>query len=67
MPAEFVGAALGQRGSNATEIALPALTVSGRGMTGTDPVPGLVARVSATATKTDTPVIAVPQAVSVIP
>ncbi|MEG7750670.1 TonB-dependent receptor plug domain-containing protein, partial [Listeria monocytogenes] len=48
-------------------IALPALTVTGRGMTGTNPVPGLVARVSATGTKTDTPLLAVPQAVSVIP
>ncbi|SFL70711.1 TonB-dependent siderophore receptor [Methylobacterium pseudosasicola] len=54
------------RGDGA-EIVLPALTVSGRGITGTDPVPSIVARVTAAGTKTDTPLITVPQAVSVIP
>ena len=65
--AEAERAAVHERPGTDAAIALPALTVTGRGMTGTDPVPGLVARVSATGTKTDTPLLAVPQAVSVIP
>ncbi|WP_245450730.1 TonB-dependent siderophore receptor [Methylobacterium brachiatum] len=65
--AESKTAAVHEHPGTDAAIALPALTVTGRGMTGTDPVPGLVARVSATGTKTDTPLLAVPQAVSVIP
>ncbi|TXN43727.1 TonB-dependent siderophore receptor [Methylobacterium sp. WL7] len=66
-PVRSVRVAVPPGGEKDADIALPVLTVTRRGMTGTDPVPGLVARISATGTKTDTPLIAVPQAVSVIP
>ncbi|HWB50396.1 MAG TPA: TonB-dependent siderophore receptor [Stellaceae bacterium] len=49
-------------------MALPAVQVEGQGSTetATGPVQGYIARQSATATKTDTPLLETPQAVSVI-
>ncbi len=47
-------------------IPLPTLNVEGSGETARGPVPGYVARRSATATKTDTPLVETPQSISVI-
>jgi iron complex outermembrane receptor protein len=52
---------------DAASIDLAAITVAGRRQRGTDPVEGVAARVTATGTKTDTPLIEVPQAISVVP
>lgn len=50
----------------ATHAELPAVTVRGNAETATSPVYGFVAKRSATATKTDTPVMETPQSISVI-
>nr|WP_246513217.1 TonB-dependent siderophore receptor [Azospirillum picis] len=46
---------------------MPAVTVTGQGETALTPVTGYVANQQATGTKTDTPLIEVPQSISVIP
>ena len=48
-------------------IVLPTISVTGRRERGTDPVDGIAARITSTGTKTDTPLVEVPQAISVIP
>lgn len=58
------GSALAQQ-AQGTEVLDP-ITVYGRGETATGPVPGYVAKRSATASKTDTPLIETPQAVTVV-
>ncbi|SDC98395.1 TonB-dependent siderophore receptor [Belnapia rosea] len=47
-------------------VQLPILDVEGSGETARGPVPGYVARRSATGTKTDTPLVETPQSISVI-
>jgi len=51
----------------AAEVALPVIQVREAPETATGPVPGYVARRTATATKTDVPLIEVPQSVSIVP
>lgn len=57
-----------EKARDATGAALPTVTVNAAAEreTGLGPVPGYVARRSQTATKTDTPIIEVPQSLSVI-
>lgn len=52
--------------SDAATLPAVRVTATAERDTATGPVPGYVARVSATATKTDTPVIEVPQSISII-
>lgn len=62
-------AALGWAGAAPAQeapVTLDPVRVEGAGETATSPVPGYVARQSATATKSDTPLIETPQSVSVI-
>jgi iron complex outermembrane receptor protein len=59
-----------ERASNpidADAVMLEPIIVMGQRQRGIDPVNGVAARVTSTATKTDTPLIEVPQAISVIP
>ena len=51
----------------AGSIILPTLDVQSRAESGTGAVPGYVARQSTSGTKTDTPILETPQAVSVVP
>lgn len=48
-------------------LVLGTINVQGAGETGTGPVDGLLATVSATGMKTDTPIIEIPQTVNVVP
>jgi iron complex outermembrane receptor protein len=51
----------------AAEVALPVIRVREAPETATGPVPGYVAKRTATATKTDVPLIEVPQSISIVP
>ncbi|PAT35669.1 TonB-dependent siderophore receptor [Vandammella animalimorsus] len=54
------------RAADASVQTLPAVTVQAAPETATGPVPGYAARRSATATKTDTPLLETPQSISVV-
>ncbi|MET0351702.1 MAG: TonB-dependent siderophore receptor [Rhizobacter sp.] len=58
---------LAQEGPAPSEVALPAVRVREAPETATGPVPGYVAKRTATATKTDVPLIEVPQSISIVP
>lgn len=58
--------AMAQDSTDPNAIELEPITVEGTRETGTSPVPGVVAHVTATGSKTDTPIIEIPQAISVI-
>ena len=52
--------------AGSSTVTLPEVSVQGRTETGSSPVRGFVAGVSASGTKTDTPIIETPQSISVI-
>ena len=66
--AQGAGVAIRRQGDTGSAITLPAVTVTADAdrETATGPVTGYVARRSSTATKTDTPLLEVPQSISVI-